>query len=67
MVVVVVVEAPSSGVHLSLGEGEGEVGPPYLPREEVEVEELLGPFGKWVDQEGEGDHHWEDALHYNIP
>lgn len=54
----VVVEVPSSGVHPSLGEGEEEeAGPLYLPQEEVEVEELLGPSGKWVDQEGEGDHH----------
>ena len=57
-------EVPSSGVHHpSLEEGEGVVGPPYLPQEEEEVEEQPGPSGKWVDQEGEGDHHWEDALH----
>jgi hypothetical protein len=66
MIVVVVVEVvvPSSGVHLSPGEGEEEVGLPYLlPQGEVVVGELPGPSGKWVDQEGEEDHHWEDALH----
>ena len=64
VVVVVEVEVPSSGVHLHQGEGEGEAGHPYpLPWEEVGAEELPGPSGKWVDQEGEGDHRWEDALH----
>ena len=46
VVVAVAVEVPSSGVHPTLGEGEEEVGLPYLPREEVEVEELLGPSVK---------------------